>query len=670
MTNASEITVERRADAPAISRSASLNPATWDATNRTIEVVWTTGARGARFDWDNLRVIEEELSTEATSVRLQRLNSGAPVLNAHGRGDLSSQIGVVVPGSAKMVSGQGVALLRLSNRPEIASIVDDVAAGIIRNISVGYVVHVWEVEERNGTTPVWRAIDWEPTEISFVPVPFDPAAQVRATTDLHPCIIRQKGKAMTTPATISTTTDDNVNTHQRGDTNTPSGSAASITELRRYFDMLGETGELGETQRASLILEAAERGLSMTEVRSMTVRMMGDRQRQQTGPLAFHSGGDQTFDNPQFHARAIEDALYARMSGAAPSSAAREFMGMSMVQIAGAMLERSGRGHARNLSPTDILSAAAWNGNGTRAGSHGYMARAAGMMTTSDFPELLTGAGQRFLMDVFAAAGSPLKLVARRRWARDFRAISGIELSGFGTLQEVQEAGEIKHGSFKSRKESYALKTYAKQFGLSRQAIINDDLGAFGDPIRSMARSAAETEAALFAKLVASNPTMADGSPLFDAVHGNLAPAADTGKPVGTNISNGRIAMRRQKDLDGVTPLATAPKFIVTGPDLETWVEQLLSETISPARADDANPFAGKLTPLVEPRFDGPSWYLFADPSLSPVLEYAYLDDLPGPHIETRDGWDVLGTEFRVYMDFGAGAVDWRGGFKNTGATG
>ncbi|MCC3263939.1 hypothetical protein LLE87_37850, partial [Paenibacillus polymyxa] len=79
----------------------SLNPATWDATNRTIEVVWTTGARGARFDWDNLRVIEEELSTEATSVRLQRLNSGAPVLNAHGRGDLSSQIGVVVPGSAK-----------------------------------------------------------------------------------------------------------------------------------------------------------------------------------------------------------------------------------------------------------------------------------------------------------------------------------------------------------------------------------------------------------------------------------------------------------------------------------------------------------------------------------------------------------------------------------------
>ncbi|GAM02993.1 phage major capsid protein, partial [Sphingomonas parapaucimobilis] len=457
---------------------------------------------------------------------------------------------------------------------------------------------------------------------------------------------------------------DNVNVQQRGDTSTSPNSAASIKELRRYFDMLGDTGQLDEGQRASLILEAAERGLSMAEVGSMTVRMLGERQRQQIGCFSFTSGGDQTFDNPQFHARAIEDALYARMSGAAPSSAAREFMGMTMVQIAGTMLERSGRGHARNLSPTDILSAAAWNGNGTRAGSHGYMARSAGSMTTSDFPELLTGAGQRFLMDVFAAAGSPLKQVARRRSARDFRAISGIELSEFGTLQEVQEAGEIKHGSFKSRKESYALKTYAKQFGLSRQAIINDDLGAFGDPIRSMARSAAETEAALFAKLVTSNPLMADGRPLFDEAHGNLAAAADFGKPDAIKISNGRIGMRRQKDLDGVTPLSTAPKFILTGPELETWVEQLLSQSINPARADDANPFAGKLTPLVEPRFDGAPWYLFADPALSPVLEYAYLDDTPGPHIETRDGWDVLGTEFRVYMDFGAGAVDWRGAYK------
>jgi hypothetical protein len=51
-----------------------------------------------------------------------------------------------------------------------------------------------------------------------------------------------------------------------------------------------------------------------------------------------------------------------------------------------------------------------------------------------------------------------------------------------------------------------------------------------------------------------------------------------------------------------------------------------------------------------------------------PVLEYAYLSSAQGPQIASREGWDVLGMEFRVVLDFGAGAVDWRGAWKNPGA--
>jgi hypothetical protein len=83
---------------------------------------------------------------------------------------------------------------------------------------------------------------------------------------------------------------------------------------------------------------------------------------------------------------------------------------------------------------------------------------------------------------------------------------------------------------------------------------------------------------------------------------------------------------------------------------------------------DNQNPFSGKLTLLVEPRLTRDDWYVFADPAVLPVLEYAYLSSAPGPQLTSRDGWEVLGREFRIVLDFGCGAVDWRGAYRNAGA--
>jgi len=79
------------------------------------------------------------------------------------------------------------------------------------------------------------------------------------------------------------------------------------------------------------------------------------------------------------------------------------------------------------------------------------------------------------------------------------------------------------------------------------------------------------------------------------------------------------------------------------------------------------NPFSGRLTPLVDARLTGNAWYLFADPATLPVFEYAYLSGAEGPQVASREGWDVLGMEFRVILDFGAGAIDWRGAYRNPG---
>lgn len=688
---------ERQVAGAQISRTVALQPTSWNAEARTIDVVWTTGARGARFDFDTFGMVDEELATGSGNVRLDRLNRGAPVLNTHQKGDLAAQIGAVVPGSARMQNGQGVATLKLSDRPEVASIVGDIAAGIIRNLSVGYTVHVFEADLKAKPRPLYRAIDWEPTEISFVPVPFDVGAQVRnlAGDPATLCLIRtinaQERKKMNTSWLSRFTRAGNA---APAPTPTPAPRPgedegampsyerqATVGWLRNYTNLARDNFNLPESICAELALELAERGLTEGDARDAVMHIVSERQRQQMSGFGSTGNavgtrfpaanalifGERSYDNPQFHARAVEDALFARMSGTTPADEARQFMGMSMVQIAGELLTRSGVQNVNRMAPNDLLSAAAWNSGGTRS----YMTKrdfgsGGAYHTTSDFPELLLGAGQRYLLSVFQAAASPLKLVSRQRSARDFRAISGLELSGFGTLLEVPESGEIKHGTFRERKETYRLRTFAKQFALSRQAIINDDLNAFSDPMVIMARAAAETEASLLADLVNSNPSLSDGKPLFHADHGNLA--AVGGLPSVESLDAGRQAMRRQKGLDG-TPLAPAPKYIVSGIENETLIEKLMT-SVQAGTADNANPFAGKLTPAVDPRLNAKAWYLFGDPASAPTLEHAYLNDQTGPNVEQKDGWDVLGTNFRVYMDFGAGAVDWRGAYKNPGAAG
>ncbi|AOF97123.1 caudovirus prohead protease family protein [Sphingobium sp. RAC03] len=687
MNSATPATSERRIMAASQVRSANIAPTSWNPETRTIDVVWTTGARGVKFDWNAGETVDEELETGPIHVRLDRLNAGAPVLDTHQRGGLANQIGTVVPGSARMQGGQGIATLKLSERPEIASLVDDIANGIIRNLSVGYTVHSYEIERNAGGRPLYRAIDWEPFEISFVPVPFDALAQVRnrsGSAGLFPCTLRSHSSLEIFPMTTRT---NGAPVAPSTDTpEPPNGPAATIAQLRTIGDMAASQYNISRDAVSSVVLEMAERGLSAGDARSEMLRILGEVQNEAT---AVRSGGSRggasdfiarsaqsfsnaqsTFENPAFHGNAIEDALYARMSGRAPTDQARQFMHMSLVQIAGEVAQRAGVSGVQHMAPGDVLNAAALGNSRMGGGPSGYLHSTrsydGSYHTTSSFPDLLTGAGQRFLMDMFAAAESPLKKLGRRRGARDFRSISGLQLSGFGTLPEVLEAGEIKSGTFKARKETYAVKTFAKMFALTRQAIINDDLGAFGDPIRVMSRASAETEASLLADLLNSNPAMSDSNALFHADHGNLASSGVV--PSVAALSGGRFAMRSQKDLDGVTPIAAAPKYILSSPTFETTIEQLIATSLTPAQVDNANPFAGKLEPLVDPRLDALPWYLFADPIASPVLEYAYLEGHEGPRVEMQDGWTTLGTSFRVYMDFGAGLVDWRGAYKNPGA--
>lgn len=169
-------------DLPIETRAAPITSI--DEESRTIEVIWTTGASVLRMDWMTGERYSEELVVSDKAIRLGRLNAGAPVLDNHQRyGGLSSMLGVVE--RAWIEKGEGRAAIRFPKAEDdepADRVFRKIRDKIIRSLSVGYSRLKIEVDKKKDPQ-VWRVIDWEPYEISFVAIPADLGAQVRSEND-------------------------------------------------------------------------------------------------------------------------------------------------------------------------------------------------------------------------------------------------------------------------------------------------------------------------------------------------------------------------------------------------------------------------------------------------------------------------------------------------------
>ena len=362
-----------------------------------------------------------------------------------------------------------------------------------------------------------------------------------------------------------------------------------------------------------------------------------------------------TFGNHDFLAKTVEDVLYARMSGTDPDpkSAARDLMGCSILDLGAKMLEARGE-------------RVTWS-NRSRVLDKIMMS---GEHSTSDFPNLLLGAGNRILQAAYQVAESPLKRLAKRRDAADFRPLTSLRISEAPALKEKPEGAELTYGTRSESKTSFGLKTSGRIFAITREALINDDLNAFTDSARWWGRSAASYEAdqifALFSANGGAGANLDDETPLYAAGRGNLATGVGSALDVDT-LDAGRQALRNMKDIDNKTRITVTPRHLVVGSAKEGTALKL-SAAIAPATVDDVNTFAGKLEVHVEPRFTDNSWRLFADRNEVTTVVIAYLNGHIGPQIATREGWQTLGMEFRTVLDFGCGLEDWRGTYMGAGA--
>lgn len=589
-------------------RFISLDQTQLDSTAKTVKASLSSEAPVTRFGE------QEILSHEPTAIDLSRTANGLPLLFSH---DQRMPIGLVE--EVRLEKGRLVGVLRFGTSPKANEIWADVEAGILNNISIGYVIE--SVEEFRGG---YKATRWTLLEASIVTVPADAGVGINRNQPL--------GNNMEAKETMH---------DQEMEAARTANNPIAIAERRRIQEIRSIVGRLKLDD--ALADEMILAGTSLQEARNRAIDAAAEHQ-ERTQPRTF-ANHDSTYENPEFSVRSMAEALASRFTNKHVSEQARPFVGMRMVDMAKHILELEGKRTHWSDNASSIIERA--------------------LHSSGDFSNLLLGAGSRILSQYYSSYQGGIKRIARQGTARDFRAKALLRLGEAPELLKVKEGGEIKRGSMAETVDSYSLATYARIFGITRQALVNDDLDAFAQMTERFGVAAAELEANQLIKLLTSNPVMNDGVVLFHANHKNLAAAGSTIDI--TSLGAARSAMRLQKGIDKTTPIDATPRYLIVPAALETVAEQYLALT-NPQESIEVNPFGGKLELVVDPRLDAISdkaWYVASD-SIG-HLEYSHLEGEQGPQMIVREGFDVEGVEFKCRLDFGCGMLDWRGIYKNPG---
>lgn len=280
--------------------------------------------------------------------------------------------------------------------------------------------------------------------------------------------------------------------------------------------------------------------------------------------------------------------------------------------------------------------------------------------TTSDFPSLLGTAVGRVLHDAYEESPAALKTIARLANLPDFREKSTVRLGAASSLEKVNEHGEFKYGTVEDAANTWRLFTYGRIIGITRQALINDDLGGFSSLLTKFGQSAARREADELVTIL-TNPPSVDSADLFSVARNSLIVDVLGAAGIGAAVKS----LRGQTDLDG-SLITQEPATLVVPAALEMTARQLVA-TINPAQASNVQPY--KLGVAVEPRLDAISttaWYLVAGGQSA--LEYGYLEGAQGVQTFQQEGFEMDGLQIKARLDFGCGWVAPVGWVKSTGA--
>jgi hypothetical protein len=336
-----------------------------------------------------------------------------------------------------------------------------------------------------------------------------------------------------------------------------------------------------------------------------------------------------------------------------------EFRGLSLVELARESLERQGV-RTRGMDRMTLVAQA-------------FTFRA-GYQTTSDFSTMLENVLFKVLLGQYAITDDTWSMFCKVETVADFRASNRYRLGSLSVLDSVSEHGEFKNKVIPdASKISIQAATKGNIIALSRQAIVNDDMGALTNVASMLGRAAKlSIESDVYALLALNSglgPTQSDSQPFFHSNRANVNATASAITVAGVNAD--ATIMASQKDPSSNEYLDLRPSVLLVPFGLRGDANTINGAQYDPADSKFQKPnyVRGMFQTVVgTPRLTGTRRYLFADPSVVPAIVVAFLEGQgQAPVLESEQGWRVDGVEWKVRLDYKAQMFDPKGAVTNAG---
>lgn len=693
-----------------VTRSGAFAPESFDAEARTVDIVFSSGPVSS-FDRGDFR---EDLIVTEEAMITDRLDAGVVSLLVE-HDWWGPSLGRVV--AHRLEDGQAIATVALSENPDYAGLITDIRTGISKAVSVGYDILAWEEEDLDGKM-IRRITKWSPFEISLVNVPADIKAQIRSVkTDpkpaapsgsTKPALAKEKRMSMKRKAQRALSKAKRLATRaQRAMTEVDS---ADVTELQTAVSELeaaseavaaiaegavegedaekladavaeledaseavsdltedlkdsdGSDDDAGDTaadaaaerSRASAIVKLAKRHGMADDFAETHISKGSTVEAVQKAILETRAANSPEIgarsrvirDAAETQSRAMRDALFSRLSGTEAKDEARAYRSLSLFEMA----KRSLGAEFTNADQATVYRA-------INAQTRGF-----GAMTTGDLGTLgaLGGAIDKRLKELVSEDEREYEPITRRSTVRNFMPQATISAASFPGLKLVPENGQIEFGTAGSEGKQFNIAKYGRKIAFTFEAFVNDDLRYIDAILRSTTGVSAKLERNLVWGAVNGNAKMGDGTPLFHASRKNII--TDPLSVAGVQKAN--VILRRQEDHEG-TPMGLRGRVLIVAPELELVANQMITPVVA-VEAANVNPFAGRLTVIVDDNLSGTEWKLMAGLAGDHV-ELAELEGYQGLHTEQEYDPNISATVYYAKKYVGADLTGWRGWVKSTG---
>lgn len=486
---------------------------------------------------------------------------------------------------------------------------------------------------------------------------------VKMTVAKKNAIKREGGVASRKPRAeeVTTETEDETITTAEGVEEEVDGLAEEVEEALEgaeeadAIEILEAVEAVGES--VELAKELIREKISMPEARKRILSAVAGRYKNGVGQVKRNTNARVGTESPQKRVQAMASAIVARASGKRESGG-NAYSHMSLFDMARASLIDGG-GRLEGLSRSDIVSRALRPQNSSGI-TH----------TTSDFPLVLDTAFRTSVMREFEAIPQAFTEWTSEGSLPDFLTHRGVGIGDFSDLVEMGEAEEYTFGTLGEHGEDIQIATYGRMIGLSRKMIINDTMDLFGRVPRLMAFAATRTIAKSVSNILIKNGNLRDGQPLFSAAHSNILTGAGSDLTY-ENVKRGEQLMMLQKSPDG-NIMGLRAKYLIVPVALSGIAELITSENLvfGPNGVVATSNTIRGLEVIVDPNLDADSqikWYLAADENYVGTVEVSYLDGEKSPFVDSKEGWEVDGIEFKVRQDAGVAALDYRGLVRGAG---